>query len=401
MVGFMPPDALQEPLTTEAAAEKSKLSLPSDFECENHVRLGLTTLAETKFLLRMGQANDSLTHFGANIKKWAEVYRRAFIAMGRLKPSGEDGNHGRGQLKELTKNDLIMLSSWMEEHRLWREKGEVAEAEASKKGKWRRELPWIWKMQFGTTEPDRDSVCKAVDEWTTEVDIRHSAVIPPGVHWPKGPPIPKLHSPVHFIGILECIEKVIITPVIMVEEITLEIGNQKIRTLSTPAFDMLNGTMPKISPDLEYQYEPSSASLGAVRRCDQHESPTEDEIARFNLNLELSEYLKLFLINVDANIIPLTSEQQLTTCESLSVGNSRLINHNKELSQFVRQPILQEGQVYLADIGIPSDHAYYRRMPKEMPSRKREGSKRRSKKPVLAKRSLPVNTLDWWVIKDY
>ncbi|KIJ37855.1 hypothetical protein M422DRAFT_259463 [Sphaerobolus stellatus SS14] len=58
------------------------------------------------------------------------------------------------------------------------------------------------------------------------------AVIPPGVHWPKGPPIPKPHSPVHFIGILERIEKVTRTPVILVEEITLEIGNQKIRTLS-------------------------------------------------------------------------------------------------------------------------------------------------------------------------
>ncbi|KIJ52285.1 hypothetical protein M422DRAFT_243074 [Sphaerobolus stellatus SS14] len=182
----MPPDALQEPLTMEAAPEKTKLSLPSDFDHENHDRLGLTTLAETEFLLRTGQANDSLKHLreigqiakrrseteieraDERVQKWAEVYRRAFKAMERLKPLGEDGNHGRGQFKELTKDDLIMLSSWMEEHRLWKEKGEVAEAEANKKGKGRRELPWIWKMQFGTTEPDRNSVSNVVDEWMTE-----------------------------------------------------------------------------------------------------------------------------------------------------------------------------------------------------------------------------------------
>ncbi|KIJ41838.1 hypothetical protein M422DRAFT_255163 [Sphaerobolus stellatus SS14] len=88
--------------------------------------------------------------------------------MERLKPAGEDANHGRGQLHELTKDDLIMLSSWMEEHHLWREKGEMAEEEAAKKRKGRRELPWIWKMQFGTTEPDRDKISEAMDEWTSE-----------------------------------------------------------------------------------------------------------------------------------------------------------------------------------------------------------------------------------------
>ncbi|KIJ31227.1 hypothetical protein M422DRAFT_267177 [Sphaerobolus stellatus SS14] len=89
--------------------------------------------------------------------------------MEKLKPTGEDGNHGRGVFRELTKDDLIMISSWMEEHRMWRDKGEVAEAEAAKTGKGKRELSWIWKIQFGTTEPDRDKLSEAVDEWTTEV----------------------------------------------------------------------------------------------------------------------------------------------------------------------------------------------------------------------------------------
>ncbi|KIJ28988.1 hypothetical protein M422DRAFT_269687 [Sphaerobolus stellatus SS14] len=76
-----------------------------------------------------------------------------------------------------------MLSSWMEEHRLWREKGEIPEAEAAKKekGKGRRELPWIWKMQFRTTKPDADKVSDVLEEWTTEVVIQGSAPDPRGL----------------------------------------------------------------------------------------------------------------------------------------------------------------------------------------------------------------------------
>ncbi|KIJ41812.1 hypothetical protein M422DRAFT_255129 [Sphaerobolus stellatus SS14] len=61
-----------------------------------------------------------------------------------------------------------MLSSWMEEHRRWREKGEVAEAETAKQGKGRQELPWIWKMQFETTKPNRDKGSDTVEQWTME-----------------------------------------------------------------------------------------------------------------------------------------------------------------------------------------------------------------------------------------
>ncbi|KIJ37152.1 hypothetical protein M422DRAFT_260308 [Sphaerobolus stellatus SS14] len=161
------------------APEKAKLSLPSDFDRENHKRLGLITLADTELLLQQGQANDALKHLRESlglksflvrhnhsvatgqiakrrseteienadrrVQKWAEVYCRAFNAMRKLKPLGDDGNHGREQMRELVNNGLIMLSSWMEEHRRWREKGEVAEAETAKQGKGRRELPWIWK----------------------------------------------------------------------------------------------------------------------------------------------------------------------------------------------------------------------------------------------------------------
>ncbi|KIJ41813.1 hypothetical protein M422DRAFT_255130 [Sphaerobolus stellatus SS14] len=113
-----------------AAPEKAKLSLPSDFDRENYERLRLITLADTEFLLQQGQANDALKHLRESlglksflvqrnhsaatgqiakhrseteienadrrVQKWAEVYCRAFNAMGKLKPLGDDGNHGRG-----------------------------------------------------------------------------------------------------------------------------------------------------------------------------------------------------------------------------------------------------------------------------------------------------------------
>ncbi|KIJ22477.1 hypothetical protein M422DRAFT_277080 [Sphaerobolus stellatus SS14] len=157
----MLPDALQEPLASSELPEKAKLRLPSDFDIENHECLGLTTLAETEFLLCMGQANDALKQLRETlslksflvrhnkrdtigqiakrrsemeidwtdrcVKKWAEVYQRAFEAMGRLRKAGEDVNHG-GQFRTLLSEDLIMLSAWMEEHCTWRDKGEMAEA---------------------------------------------------------------------------------------------------------------------------------------------------------------------------------------------------------------------------------------------------------------------------------
>ncbi|KIJ30996.1 hypothetical protein M422DRAFT_267414 [Sphaerobolus stellatus SS14] len=176
---FMPPEALQE------------------------AQRGLGLLAETEFMLHTGQANDALkklrealglksflvrrkykvaqgqstllcseTHIQRaqrQVDKWAEVYRRAWVAMGKLQDPGEDGNHGRGRLKCLTHDDLVMLSAWMEQHRLWKEKGEVAQASAAKKGEGRKDLPWIWKLEFETSETlDQDIMGRAVDKWTNE-----------------------------------------------------------------------------------------------------------------------------------------------------------------------------------------------------------------------------------------
>ncbi|KIJ38566.1 hypothetical protein M422DRAFT_258678 [Sphaerobolus stellatus SS14] len=164
----MPPGALQEPLTMEPAPENGKLSFLSDFDREIYEWLELTTLADTEFLLRKGQANEALKHLRESlglksflvrrnhsvsegqiakcrsepeienadwrVQKWAEVYRRAFQAMWKLTPLGDDGNHAG-----------------------WRSIGCG-----------RRELPWIWKMQFGTTKPDADKVSDVIEEWTTE-----------------------------------------------------------------------------------------------------------------------------------------------------------------------------------------------------------------------------------------
>ncbi|KIJ28700.1 hypothetical protein M422DRAFT_270002 [Sphaerobolus stellatus SS14] len=198
---FMPPEALQEELEGDRNPEKEKLRLPSDFDRSRHTDLGLETLADIEYRLRMGQANDALKKLRealglksflvrkkyqgvggqyallrseteiaraqVNVDKWAEVYRRAWNAMGRLVEEGPDGNHGRGRLQKLNKDDLVMLSQWMEDHRFWREKGEAEETAAANKGKGRKELPWIWKIEFDV-EVTVDRVKEAVEKWTAE-----------------------------------------------------------------------------------------------------------------------------------------------------------------------------------------------------------------------------------------
>ncbi|KIJ35186.1 hypothetical protein M422DRAFT_262561 [Sphaerobolus stellatus SS14] len=211
LADFLPAEALDEELRTDATPERQKLRLPSDFNRLSHTRLRLNGLAEKAFSIRRGQANDAIKKLRdclgsksflvrrkykmaggqgmllrseseiqwaqKQVQKWAEVYCRAWQAMGRLRDLGDDGgtslsngNHGRGKLQQLTDSDLVMLSEWMDEHRLWREKGEIAEAEASKKGKGRRELPWLWKLEIEVTTNmvGHDQVVDAVDKWTTE-----------------------------------------------------------------------------------------------------------------------------------------------------------------------------------------------------------------------------------------
>jgi hypothetical protein len=182
---FMPADALGEGPVSQLAPELAILRLPSDYALETHDRLGLTNLADTEYLLRHAQATDALCsirqalglksfmvrakHNNANgqaqllrsnseieraeklVSKWKEVYRRSWQAMGKLRGLGKEDDSGR--LKPLLDSDLLMLSDWLDEHRFWQEKGEVAAADAAKKGNGRRDLPWIWKMEFDVTSP--------------------------------------------------------------------------------------------------------------------------------------------------------------------------------------------------------------------------------------------------------
>ncbi|KIJ35676.1 hypothetical protein M422DRAFT_262083 [Sphaerobolus stellatus SS14] len=60
-----------------------------------------------------------------------------------------------------------MLSKWLDEHKLWREKGEAAEAVVVRHGEGRQELSWIWKVEF-QMETSPDVVDKAVHGWTVE-----------------------------------------------------------------------------------------------------------------------------------------------------------------------------------------------------------------------------------------
>ncbi|KAF8575716.1 hypothetical protein K439DRAFT_1623383 [Ramaria rubella] len=194
---FMPADVLQETLEGEVHPENEVLQLPSDFSKSSYVRLGLSELASMEKQLRVGQAHDAektleyvgvekyrmaggqgiLTRSEANIqrashqvKKWNEVYQHAWRALERLRGDEviDERNISWLQLQPLDDCDCIMLSQWMEEDRFWHTKGEMADAEAAKRGGGCRELPWIWKMEFdlGLTS---EGVLGAIEGWTTEV----------------------------------------------------------------------------------------------------------------------------------------------------------------------------------------------------------------------------------------
>jgi len=60
-----------------------------------------------------------------------------------------------------------MLSKWMDDHRAWRERGQIAEALAAEKGQGKIVLPWIWKMQFQVNEGNRDELEDVVNKWST------------------------------------------------------------------------------------------------------------------------------------------------------------------------------------------------------------------------------------------
>ncbi|KIJ29007.1 hypothetical protein M422DRAFT_269618 [Sphaerobolus stellatus SS14] len=197
---FMPPEALQTELGVELFPEKEKLRLPSDYPRFSHETLGLLGLADSEYRLRVAQAYDALQKIRAalglksflvrrkhdssgqsallrseaeieraqrQVDKWAEVYERAWDAMDSLRDANENGCHD-SRLKVLNRGrDLIMLSKWLDEHRLWRERGEVAEAASAKRGEGHQELSWIWKVEFqmGTSS---DAVDQAVHGWTAE-----------------------------------------------------------------------------------------------------------------------------------------------------------------------------------------------------------------------------------------
>jgi len=201
---FLPSDALQEAIRSDTTPEKEILRLPSDFSDEARARLGLDTLARIEFELRCGQLYDALAKLrqalglksflvrrkhhtantqgpllrseseveraGRHVRKWVEVYQRGWNALNILKGSADRwaADSSWKQLQELKESDCVMLSKWMDDHRVWRERGEIAEAVAAEKGQGKIELPWIWKMQFQVNEGDRDELEDVVNKWSTD-----------------------------------------------------------------------------------------------------------------------------------------------------------------------------------------------------------------------------------------
>ncbi|KAF8508051.1 hypothetical protein BU17DRAFT_100086 [Hysterangium stoloniferum] len=181
---FMPSDAIQELRCTEGDPENAFLGLPSDFPCESQRRLGLEALAIVEQQLRIGQAHDALkklrTALGlknsgratSQVQKWKEVYQRSYKALEHLRGNTQipETNSTWSQLKELSDSDCIMLSEWMDDHRTWGKRGEMAEAKAASGGKGKRELAWFWKLEVTfNDESSPNEIRGAVDRWTTEV----------------------------------------------------------------------------------------------------------------------------------------------------------------------------------------------------------------------------------------
>ncbi|KIJ50013.1 hypothetical protein M422DRAFT_245804 [Sphaerobolus stellatus SS14] len=153
----------------------------------------------------------------------------------------------------------------------------------------------------------------------------------------------------------------VITPIIMVDNITLEIGNVKIGNLATKAFETLNPMTFRdgIIPDSDYEYEPSSIALGAVDNCVLQDHSIKDGNTQYNLNLEHSGNIdrsmnikKKLLSATATTLIPLSIEQKMSDPESFSAKVGHIINDNKPFSQFVRRPVPLEGQLYLAAISV-------------------------------------------------
>lgn len=193
----MPPDALHMNIAGEITPENEKLRLPSDFKTDTHEALGLTVLAETEYQLRLGLLNDSLKQLrkclglkaflvrrkynlasgqkvltrseaaidraASHVRKWREIYKRCRSAVIQLK--GEKNVPKQYQI--LKDSDCVMLGEWLDEHTFWQTEGQCAEFKAGTDSQGRRELPWIWKMNFeGIVNPDE--LTKAVDEWSEE-----------------------------------------------------------------------------------------------------------------------------------------------------------------------------------------------------------------------------------------
>lgn len=161
----MEPLAEEEPLheltlilpSTLAVEEREEFGLQQLSNMEKKLRLGLLydildalkkALAVKSYLSRLSRepANKSLqTRAMSQVSKSAtkvadlkRVYRRCFSALLSLGPSASE----LGNLQELKEEDLVMLSSWMEEKRY--EKESTLPGRGAKEGE--RALPWIWRI---------------------------------------------------------------------------------------------------------------------------------------------------------------------------------------------------------------------------------------------------------------
>ncbi|KIJ41800.1 hypothetical protein M422DRAFT_255114 [Sphaerobolus stellatus SS14] len=90
------------------------------------------------------------------------------------------------------------------------------------------------------------------------------------------PPTPKLHSPMHITGFIDCLDEFSLIPVITIEELTLEVGNNRVAELINQArLDSIRSNIGRdpasqqtfqthIEFNDTWRFQPSTASLSSV-----------------------------------------------------------------------------------------------------------------------------------------
>lgn len=181
---LVPAGPYDEPMESFSHSQRQHvLRFPSDFSLATLEDSGLKRLALIELKLRTGQAYDALKRIRdflglksfmirdkrgtgrggtqntrsetqisrtqTQVVKWVKVYRRNYERIQKLVGAcdvDEPLQEKISRLRLLQDRDLVMLSTWMEEHRNRLNIGELEQARLQRQGIDHVTIPWIWKM---------------------------------------------------------------------------------------------------------------------------------------------------------------------------------------------------------------------------------------------------------------